>query len=80
MLIFSSKPLTLLPVAQVTQVIGIDCEYVGVGFHGADDQLARVSIVNEQGKTLYDKYVTPVEPVTDYRVSLLNSDQVNLDI
>lgn len=53
-------------------VVGLDCEYVGTGFQGADDQLARVSIVDEKGETLYDKYVKPMEIVTDYRVSLTN--------
>jgi len=47
--------------------VGLDCEYVGVGFNGAEDQLARVSIVNEVGETLYDTYVKPMESVTDYR-------------
>jgi RNA exonuclease 4 len=51
-----------------SSVVGLDCEYVGVGFNGAEDQLARVSIVNESGETLYDKYVKPLEMVTDYRV------------
>ncbi|KAI6230629.1 RNA exonuclease 4 [Aphelenchoides fujianensis] len=34
---------------------------------GADDHLARVSIVNEKGVQVYDKYVKPREAVVDYR-------------
>ena len=49
------------------KIYALDCEYVGVGFMGKDDQLARVSIVSETGVIMYDKYVTPLEEVTDYR-------------
>ncbi|CAD5224255.1 unnamed protein product [Bursaphelenchus xylophilus] len=51
----------------ITDVLAIDCEYVGVGFNGNIDHLARVSIVNSEGKVVYDKYVKPREEVTDYR-------------
>ncbi|CAD5218170.1 unnamed protein product [Bursaphelenchus okinawaensis] len=51
----------------VTDVLALDCEYVGVGYNGNVDQLARVSIVNSEGKVVYDKYVAPREEVTDYR-------------
>lgn len=51
----------------LTRVIGLDCEMVGVGFGGKDSVLARVSIVNHFGNCIYDKYVKPVEKVTDYR-------------
>jgi hypothetical protein len=32
--------------------------------------LARVSIVNSHGCTVYDKHVTPQETVTDYRTAV----------
>ncbi|KAI6222309.1 RNA exonuclease 4 [Aphelenchoides fujianensis] len=51
----------------ISEVCALDCEYVGVGFQGADDHLARVSIVNEKGVQVYDKYVKPREAVVDYR-------------
>lgn len=35
--------------------------------NGIDDMLARVSIVNQNGQILMDKYVKPTEPVVDYR-------------
>lgn len=50
-----------------TQAVAIDCEMVGSGPRGNRDQLARVSIVNTFGHVLYDKYVKPLEIVTDYR-------------
>ncbi|CAH8563116.1 unnamed protein product [Schistosoma mattheei] len=50
-----------------TRRIAMDCEFVGVGFEGKDDALARVSIVNQFGHTLLDAYVRPEERVVDYR-------------
>ncbi len=40
---------------------------VGAGKDGKDNLLARVSIVNQFGHCLYDKFVKPREDVTDYR-------------
>nr|ACO10913.1 RNA exonuclease 4 [Caligus rogercresseyi] len=54
----------------LTKVVGIDCEMVGVGFQGSRSVLARVSIVNIFGKTMYDKFVKPMEKVTDYRTTV----------
>jgi RNA exonuclease 4 len=51
----------------LTRIIGMDCEMVGVGPGGVDSILARVSIVNHFGHTVYDTFVAPREPVTDYR-------------
>ncbi|CAH8527621.1 unnamed protein product [Schistosoma turkestanicum] len=50
-----------------TRRIAMDCEFVGVGYEGKDDALARVSIVNQFGHTLFDAYVRPEERVVDYR-------------
>ncbi|CCH42770.1 RNA exonuclease 4 [Wickerhamomyces ciferrii] len=47
--------------------LAIDCEFVGVGPEGAESVLARVSIVNFHGHTVYDKFVKPREKVTDWR-------------
>jgi hypothetical protein len=49
-----------------TQALAIDCEMVGVG-PLKEDALARVSVVNEFGYCLYDKFVKPKAQVTDYR-------------
>jgi len=45
----------------------MDCEMVGVGERGRESVLARVSLVNQFGKCIYDKYVKPTDEVTDYR-------------
>ncbi len=43
---------------------------VGIGEMGLENMVARVSIVNQLGQCLYDKYVKPKEPVVDYRTSI----------
>ena len=47
--------------------VAMDCEMVGTGSPPTDSQLARVSLVSYDGDTLYDAYVRPVLPITDYR-------------
>ncbi|XP_028287573.1 RNA exonuclease 4 [Parambassis ranga] len=54
----------------LTRAVAIDCEMVGVGPGGEDSILARVSLVNQFGKCVYDKYVKPTEKVTDYRTAV----------
>eukprot|EP00897_Mesotaenium_endlicherianum_P010206 jgi/Mesen1/9213/ME000591S08536 len=51
----------------LTKVAAMDCEMVGVGVTGARSILARVCIVNAHGNVVYDKFVAPLEKVTDYR-------------
>ena len=54
--------------ADAGKYISIDCEMVGVGpAPDNESALARVSIVNYHGQQLYDSFVAPMEPVTDYR-------------
>ena len=54
--------------AEPGKYIAVDCEMVGVGPDPDNDSaLARVSIVNYHGNQLYDSFVLPKEPVTDYR-------------
>ena len=55
---------------RVTKVVGMDCEMVGVGDDGKESILARVSIVNQYGCCIYDKFVRPTERVTDYRTKV----------
>ncbi|KAM4876768.1 RNA exonuclease 4 [Thomomys bottae] len=54
----------------LTKALAMDCEMVGVGPKGEDSIAARVSLVNQHGKCVYDKYVKPTEPVTDYRTAV----------
>ncbi|KAE9016235.1 hypothetical protein PR003_g14340 [Phytophthora rubi] len=50
-----------------SRIVAMDCEMVGVGLSGKTSVLARCSIVDYEGKVLYDKHVRPVEKVTDFR-------------
>ncbi|XP_070687600.1 apoptosis-enhancing nuclease isoform X2 [Pempheris klunzingeri] len=59
----SSPCLSVCP----TTVVALDCEMVGTGPGGRCSELARCSILDYHGNILYDKYVRPCEPVTDYR-------------
>lgn len=55
---------------KLTNCLAIDCEMVGIGQDGQKHMLARVSIVNEIGTVIMDKYVKPSETVTDYRTPI----------
>lgn len=50
-----------------TKALAMDCEMVGVGKDGVESALARVSLVNQHGHCIYDKFVRPREKVTDFR-------------
>lgn len=54
----------------LTRALAMDCEMVGVGPKGEESVAARVSIVNQYGKCVYDKYIKPTQPVTDYRTAV----------
>ena len=54
---------------EVTRCVAIDCEMVGV-FDGKESVLARVSLVNQHGECIYDRFVKPKEEVTDYRTKV----------
>lgn len=47
--------------------VALDCEMVGTGPKGSINQLARCSIVSYEGDVVYDKFIKPSVPVTDYR-------------
>lgn len=53
--------------ATPSKMVAIDCEMVGTGPGGRNNDLARCSIVNYYGDVLYDKYIRPVNPITNYR-------------
>jgi RNA exonuclease 4 len=59
------------PTALLGKYLALDCEMVGVGpTPDNDSQVARVSLVNYHGEQLYDSYVYPQLPVTDYRTAV----------
>lgn len=50
-----------------TTVVALDCEMVGTGPGGRCSELARCSILDYHGSVLFDKYVKPSQPVTNFR-------------
>ncbi|XP_068595708.1 interferon-stimulated gene 20 kDa protein-like [Brachionichthys hirsutus] len=50
-----------------TAVVALDCEMVGTGPGGRCSALARCSVLDYHGNILYDEYIRPCRPVTDYR-------------
>ena len=62
-----TSPTLPLPSPPRRTCYALDCEMVGVGFDGLDSILARVTLVGWDGMVVYDAYVTPTEPVVDYR-------------
>ncbi|XP_077066866.1 uncharacterized protein isg20 isoform X2 [Siphateles boraxobius] len=50
-----------------SRLVALDCEMVGTGPGGRCSEVARCSIVNYYGSVIYDKYILPRHPVTDYR-------------
>jgi DNA polymerase III epsilon subunit-like protein len=61
----NSKP--LLPPCTPDHIVALDCEMVGCGSKGRISALGRCSIVNYHGEIIYDSFVKPILPVTDYR-------------
>mmetsp|Transcript_33846 Transcript_33846/g.79107 ORF Transcript_33846/g.79107 Transcript_33846/m.79107 type:complete len:355 (-) Transcript_33846:54-1118(-) len=51
-------------------VVALDCEMVGTGSGGKESSLARVSIVDHEGRVLIDRFVKPDKPVVDYRTDI----------
>ncbi|KAI0134946.1 ribonuclease H-like domain-containing protein [Daldinia grandis] len=60
----------LAPGVEVGKYIALDCEMVGIGPEGRESVLARVSIVDFHGQQVYDSFVQPREPVTDWRTHI----------
>lgn len=54
----------------LTDAVAMDCEMVGVGSDGSRNALARVTLVNAWGNTIYDEYVRPLEFVSDFRSNI----------
>lgn len=62
-----------------SRYIAMDCEMVGVGYRGHRSALARVCLINWNGKKIMDAYVRPEEPVTDYRTFVSGITEEHLE-
>jgi DNA polymerase III epsilon subunit-like protein len=56
----------------------MDCEMVGSGKYGQTSVLARVTLVDWNGRIIYDAYISPEVPVTDYRTFVSGITEDNL--
>ncbi|XP_029360622.1 interferon-stimulated 20 kDa exonuclease-like 2 [Echeneis naucrates] len=77
----SWKPTTAGTSAAIpAKCFALDCEMVGAGPKGSISQLGRCSIVSYEGDVVYDKFIKPAMPVTDYRTrwsGIRRSDMAN---
>ncbi|KAL3817388.1 hypothetical protein ACHAXA_005023 [Cyclostephanos tholiformis] len=60
----------LLPDANESRCLAIDCEMVGIGPCGRTSRLARVVALDHMGDVVYDAHVRTTEVVTDYRTGV----------
>ncbi|KAH9937206.1 uncharacterized protein B0H18DRAFT_1151011 [Fomitopsis serialis] len=67
------------PMPTPEQIVGISCTCVGCGPGGGTSMVARVSIVNYEGQTVYDTYVQPTTQVSDYRTGTTGIEPGHLD-
>eukprot|EP00977_Amphora_coffeiformis_P029904 scaffold43453_cov168-Amphora_coffeaeformis.AAC.1 len=56
-----------IPEHEQARYLALDCEMVGIGPYGRQSALARVSLVDWNGRPVLDEYVRPDSEVTDYR-------------
>ncbi|XP_015227017.1 PREDICTED: interferon-stimulated 20 kDa exonuclease-like 2 [Cyprinodon variegatus] len=63
----SSSHKLLTSTGNPTKYLAIDCEMVGTGPKGSISKLARCSIVSYDGDVVYDKFIKPDVPITDFR-------------
>lgn len=75
----ASTPSTAPDGGAAESVVALDCEMVGVGPSGTKSVLARVSIVDNEGRVLLDKFVKPSDKITDYRTKITGITAATLD-
>eukprot|EP00980_Cylindrotheca_fusiformis_P004961 scaffold1054_cov124-Cylindrotheca_fusiformis.AAC.1 len=61
-----------------SSIVALDCEMVGTGRYGERSSVARVTLIDWEGKALLDTYVSQTQKVTDYRtfVSGITKEQL----
>lgn len=56
-----------VPLEEQSRYLALDCEMVGVGHGGRKSSVARVTLVDWDGRIVYDEFVQQEQEVTDYR-------------
>ncbi|XP_042199066.1 interferon-stimulated gene 20 kDa protein [Callorhinchus milii] len=59
--------------------VAMDCEMVGMGPSGTESGLARCSIVDYNGRIVYDKFIKPDGKITDYRTPVSGIRPSNME-
>ena len=57
----------------------LDCEMVGLGPNGNTSSVARVTLIDWHGETLFDEYIEQTQEVTDYRTFVSGITPEQLD-
>jgi len=69
----------LLSVEEKARYVALDCEMVGVGQGGIKSSVARVTLVDWDGRIVWDEYIQQEEEVTDYRTFVSGITQFDLE-
>lgn len=62
-----------------SRYLALDCEMVGVGHAGKRSSVARVTIVDWDGRIVWDEFVLQEQEVTDYRTFVSGVTQLDLE-
>ena len=62
-----------------SRYLALDCEMVGVGYKGKHSSVARVTLVDWDGRIVYDEFVQQEQEVTDYRTFVSGITQLDLE-
>ena len=73
------RPQPIGPSTEVTPLLALDCEMVGVGPFGMESSLASVSVVNAEGNQVFFSYAKPTRTITDYRTRYSGIERHHLE-
>jgi len=63
----------------VANALALDAEFVGVGYRGQQDAIAKICIVDYEECIVYEAYVIPEEPIVDYRYEFSGVTQEDIE-
>jgi RNA exonuclease 4 len=69
----------LLSLEEQAQYLALDCEMVDVGHNGNRSSVARVTLVDWNGKVVMDAFVKQSQEVTDYRTFVSGITEADLE-
>jgi len=66
-------------VEEQSKYIALDCEMVGVGHQGKQSSVARITLVDWNGRIVWDEFVQQEQEVTDYRTFVSGVTQLDVE-